>query len=173
MPDGDQLEEAYNAILEKANVDDPELMEVYISFGKSIADPNSDRAHISLQLVSPANKNKLVSYHYDFQGKQVEGPQEVTLTTGIGSSEKFIDTYDGFKASLFKKSDILDFDKADEVYRKAVAKSEYAPKDCYVDGLQFRYFPSGLRGSVAVQSTRSTSAHKSFYIDKAGTILAY
>ena len=173
MPDGDQIEEAYEAILEKADVDDPELMEVHVSFSKSIAGPERDDSNLSVKLVSPKDKNKIVFYRYDFPEKRVREPVEVTLTTGIGSTEKFIDTYDGFKASLFKKSDILDFDKADDVYQEAIAKSEYGPKDCYVDGLQFMYFPNGLRGSVAVQSTRSTSAHKSFSIDREGNMTAY
>lgn len=172
MPDGDQIEEAYDAILEKADVDDPELMEVHISFSKSITGPERDDSNLSVKLVSPKNKNKIVFYRYDFPEKRVREPVEVTLTTGIGSTEKFIDTYDGFKTSLFKKSDILDFDQVDEVYQEAIAKSEYGAKDCYVDGLQFTYFPNGLRGSVAVQSTRSTSAHKNFSIDKKGIMTA-
>lgn len=173
MPDGDQIEEAYDAILEKADVDDPELMEVHVSFSKSSMNPEQDDSNLSVKLVSPQNKNKIVFYRYDFPQKRVREPVEVTLTTGIGSTEKFIDTYDGFKASLFKKSDILDFDKVDEVYQEAITKSEYGPNDCYVDGLQFMYFPNGLRGSVAVQSTRSTSAHKNFSIDRRGTMTAY
>ncbi|GAB3643417.1 hypothetical protein [Spirosoma arcticum] len=173
MPDGDQIEEAYEAILEKAGVDDPELMEVYISFNKSNNDPAGDRAHMSVQMVSPENKNKIVAYSYDFQGKQVEDPREVTLSSGLGSKEKFIDTYDGFKEVLFKKSDITDFDKAEDVYKEAIAKSGYEPKDCYVDQLQFKYDNNGVpRGDVGVQSTRSISAHKGFSVDKEGNLTA-
>lgn len=173
MPDSDQIEEAYEAILEKADADDPELMEVQVSFSKSIAGPERDDSNLSVKLVSLRNKNKIVFYRYDFPEKRVWEPVDVTLTTGIGSTEKFIDTYDGFKASLFKKSDILDFDKADDAYREAITKSEYEPKDCYINGLQFMYFPNGLRGSVSVQSTRSSSASKSFSIDREGNMTAY
>lgn len=173
MPNGDQIAEAYDAILEKADADDPELMEVHVSFSKSITGPERDDSNLSVKLVSPKDKNKIVFYRYDFPEKRVREPVDVTLTTGIGSTEKFIDTYDGFRASLFKKSDILHFDKADEVYQEAIAKSEYGAKDCYIDGLQFMYFPNGLRGSVAVQSTRSSSAHKSFSIDREGNMTAY
>ncbi len=173
MPDSDQIEEAYEAILEKADADDPELMEVQVSFSKSIAGPERDDSNLSVKLVSLRNKNKIVFYRYDFPEKRVREPVDVTLTTGIGSTEKFIDTYDGFKASLFKKSDILDFDKADDAYREAITKSEYEPKDCYINGLQFMYFPNGLRGSVSVQSTRSSSASKSFSIDREGNMTAY
>lgn len=173
MPDSDQIEEAYEAILEKADADDPELMEVQVSFSKSIAGPERDDSNLSVKLVSLRNKNKIVFYRYDFPEKRVWEPVDVTLTTGIGSTEKFIDTYDGFKASLFKKPDILDFDKADDAYREAITKSEYEPKDCYINGLQFMYFPNGLRGSVSVQSTRSSSASKSFSIDREGNMTAY
>ena len=173
MPDSDQIKEAYDAILEKAGIDDPELMEVHVSFSRSMAGPEQDDSNLSVKLVSPQDKNKIVFYRYDFPEKRVREPMEVTLTTGLGSTEKFIDTYDGFKASLFKRSDILDFDKADDVYQQAIARSDYKPEDCYVDGLQFMYFPNGLRGSVGVQSTRSTSAHKSFSVDKDGNMTAY
>lgn len=172
MPDSDQIEEGYEAITDKADVDDPELLEVYISFSKSIASPESERAHMSVQMVSPQDKNKIVQYQYDFGKKEVEGPQPVTLSSGLGAKEEFIDTYDGFKDGLFKKSEIMDFDKADDVYEKAIAKSGYAPKDCYVDNLQFKYSPRvGLKGSVGVQSTRSTSAHRNYSVDKAGTVI--
>lgn len=171
MPTGDQIDEGYEAILEKADVDDPELMEVYISFSKSTASPENERAHMSVQMVSPQNKNKMVQYQYDFGKKEIEGPQEMTLSSGLGAKEEFIDTYDGFKDGLFKKSEIMDFDEADDVYEKAIAKSKYEPKDCYVDNLQFKYSPRvGLKGSVGVQSTRSTSAHKNFVVDKSGTV---
>ena len=172
MPTGDQIEEAYDAILDKAGVKDPELLEVYISFSKSIASPQSDRAHMSMQLVSPQNKNKVVHYLYDFGKKQVEGPQEVTLSSGLGAKEEFIDTYDGFKNGLFRKSEIMDFDEADDVYKKAIAKSGYTPKDSYVDNLQFKYSPRvGLKGIVSVQSTRSSSASRHYSVDKAGTVI--
>ncbi len=172
MPDSDQIEEGYEAITDKADVDDPELMEIYISFSKSIANPESERAHMSVQMVSPQNKNKVVQYLYDFGKKEVEGPQEVTLSSGLGAKEEFIDTYDGFKNVLFKKSDIMDFDEADEVYEKAIAKSGYEPKDCYVDNLQFKFSPRvGLKGIVDVQSTRSTSASRHYSVDKAGTVI--
>ena len=173
MPDDDQIEEAYDAILEKAGVDDPELMEIAVNFSRSIAGPDHDDSHMSVKLVSPTNKNKILFYRYDFPENQVREPEEVTLTTGIGSTEKFIDTYDGFKASLFKKSEILDFEKADEVYKEAIAKSEYGADKCYVDALQFMYFPNGLQGRVSVQSTRSTSASKSFIVDKSGQTTLY
>ena len=110
-------------------------MEVQVSFSKSIAGPERDDSNLSVKLVSPQNKNKIVFYRYDFPEKRVREPVDATLTTGIGSTEKFIDTYDGFKASLFKKSDILDFDKADDAYREAIIKSGYEPKDCYLNGL--------------------------------------
>ncbi len=172
MPTGDQIEEGYEAILDKADVDDPELMEVYISFSKSIASPESERSHMSVQMVSPQNKNKLVQYQYDFGKKEIEGPQEMTLSSGLGAKEEFIDTYDGFKDGLFKKSEITDFDEADDIYEKAIAKSGYEPKDCYVDNLQFKYSPRiGLKGQVGVQSTRSTSAHKNYSVDKGGTVI--
>ncbi|GAB3495473.1 hypothetical protein GCM10027341_12890 [Spirosoma knui] len=173
MPDGDQIDEGYKAILEKAGVDDPELLELYVNFSKSSIEREKDRADLSLKLVSPTDKNKIVSYRYDFQNKEVEGPQEVTLSTGIGSREAFIDTYDGFKNSLFRKQAIVDFDQAGDIYQAAIAKSGYKPEDCYVNQLQFMYFPNGLRGSVAVQSTRSPSAHKSFSVDKEGNLTAY
>lgn len=173
MPGSDQLSEAYDAILEKAGTRDPELMEVEIHFSKSISSAASDDSHMSVKLVSPADKNKVLFYRYDYPKKEVREPREVTLTTGLGSTEKFIDTYDGFKASLFKKSDIMDFDKADDAYEKAVARSEYGADKCYVDALQFKYFPNGLRGSVSVQSTRSRSASKSFSIAKDGTMTDY
>ena len=102
MPDSDQIEEAYESILEKADVDDPELMEVWISFSKSIAGSDRDDSHMSVKLVSPKDKNKVLWYRYDFPEKRVREPEEVTLTTGLGSTEKFIDTYEGFKSSLFK-----------------------------------------------------------------------
>jgi hypothetical protein len=172
MPTGDQIDEGYEAILEKADVDDPELLEVYVSFSKSIDSPEIERAHMSVQMVSPQNKNKVVQYLYDFGKKEIEGPKEVTLSSGLGAKEEFIDTYDGFKGSLFKKSEIMDFDEADDVYEKAIAKSRYEPKDCYVNNLQFKYSPRvGLNGDVSVQSTRSTSAHKTFVVDKAGTVI--
>lgn len=172
MPDSDQIEEGYEAILDKADVDDPELMEIYISFSKSIANPESERAHMSVQMVSPKNKNKIVQYQYDFGKKEVEGPNEMTLSSGLGAKEEFIDTYDGFKDGLFKKAEIMDFDKADDVYEKAIAKSGYEPKDCYVNNLQFKYSPRvGLKGIVDVQSTRSTSASRHYSVDKAGTVI--
>lgn len=173
MPDGDQIEEAYEAILEKAGVDDPELMEVYINFDKDEHDPANDRAHMGVQMVSPENKNKIVAYLYDFQNKQVEDPRELTLSTGLGSKETFIDTYDGFKDQLFKKSDITDFGKAEELYKEAIAKSGYEPKDCYVNQWQFKYDNNGVpRGDLGVQSTRSISARKGFSVDKAGNLTA-
>ena len=173
MPDSDQIQDAYEAILEKAGTDDPELMEVDVHFSRSIAGPNRDDSHMSVKLVSPEDKNKVLYCRYDFPEKRVREPEEVTLTTGIGSTEKFIYTYDGFKDSLFKKSDILDFDKADEVYKDAIAKSEYGSDKCYVDALQFMYFPNGLQWRVSVQSTRSTSASKSFIVDKSGQTTLY
>ena len=173
MPNSDQIEEAYDAILEKADVDDPELMEVGIYFSKSITGPESDDSHMSVQLVSPKNKNKILSYRYDFPEKRVREPREVTLTTGLGSTEKFIDTYDGFKASLFKKSDIMDFDKADDVYKEVIEKSGYGADKCFVHDLQFKYFPTGLHGSVDVQSTRSITASKGYDVDKAGQTTFY
>ena len=135
MPDSYQIEEAYGTTLEKAGTGDPKLMEVQVRFSKSIAGPERDDSNLSVKLVSPQNKNKIVSYRYDFLEKRVREPVDVTLMTGIGSTEKFTDTYDGFKASLFKKSDILDFDKADDAYREAITKSGYGPKDCYLNGL--------------------------------------
>ncbi|MBO0929747.1 hypothetical protein [Fibrella aquatilis] len=173
MPTSNQINEAYEAILDKADVKDPELMEVQVSFSKSISSSDRDDANLTVKMVSPQNKNKIVFYRYDFDKQQVREPVEVTLTTGIGSTEKFIDTYDGFKASLFRKSDILDFDKADDVYKDAIAKSAYGADKCYVDNLQFMYFPNGLHGRVAVQSTRSTSASKSFIVDKTGQTTLY
>ena len=173
MPTGDQIEEAYDAILDKADVKDPELMEVQISFSKHISSSDRDDANLSVKMVSPENKNKIVFYRYDFDKQQVREPVEVTLSSGIGNTEKFIDTYQGFKASLFKKSEILDFDKADDVYKDVIAKSAYGPDKCYVDNLQFMYFPNGLQGRVAVQSTRSSSASKSFIVDKAGQTTLY
>jgi hypothetical protein len=173
MPTGDQIEEAYDAILDKADVKDPELMEVQISFSRHISSSDRDDANLSVKMVSPENRNKVMFYRYDFGKQQVRAPAEVTLTTGIGSTEKFIDTYDGFKASLFKKSDILDFDKADAVYTDAIAKSAYGPDKCYVNNLHFMYFPNGLQGRVEVQSTRSSSASKSFIVDKSGQTTLY
>ncbi|MBD2705638.1 hypothetical protein IC229_33830 [Spirosoma sp. BT702] len=171
MPDSDQIEDGYEAILKKADVDDPELLEVYVNFSKSIVGADSDDAHMSLQMVSPKDKNKIVSYRYMFGNEAVEGPEEVTISAGIGASEKFIDTYDGFKQVLFRKSDIMDFDKADDVYKEAVTKSGYDAKDCYVHQLMFKYMGNGeLRGDVSVQSTRSTTAHKSFSVDKQGKV---
>lgn len=172
MPDGDQLSEAYQAVLDKAGVDDPELLEVYISFSKSIASPESERAHMSVQMVSPQDKNKIVQYQYDFGKKEIEGPEPVTLSSGLGAKEEFIDTYDGFKDVLFKKSDIMDFEEADDVYEKAIVKSGYALKDCYVDNLQFKYSPRvGLKGQVGVQSTRSTSASRHYSVEKTGAVI--
>ena len=173
MPDGDQINEAYEAILKKAGTDDPELMEVQVSFSKHISSADRDDANLSVKLVSPENRNKIVFYRYDFGKQQVREPVDVTLTTGMGNTEQFIDTYDGFKASLFKKSAILDFDRADDVYRDAIAKSAYGPDKCYVNSLQFMYFPNGLQGRVAVQSTRSSSASKSFIVDKSGQTTLY
>ena len=169
MPTGEQIDDAYKAILNKADVDDPELMEVYINLSRSIANPASDRAHLMMQFVSPDDKNKIVLYRYDFGRKQVEGPQPVTLSSGLGAKEEFIDTYAEFKDVLFKKTAIMDFDEADKLYEQAIAKSGYAPADCYVDLLQFKYFPrGGLRGDVSVQSTRSTGASRHLMVDKAG-----
>ena len=173
MPDGDQIQEAYDAILEKAGVDDPELLEIEIDFSKSIAGADRDDSNLSLKLVSPKDRNKILFYRYDFPKKKVREPEEVTLTTGIGSTEKFIDTYDGFKASLFKKSDIMDFDKADDVYKETIDKSTYGADKCYVSSLHFMYFPTGLSGRVSVQSTRSSSASKSFLVDKDGNATLY
>lgn len=171
IPDGDLLEEGYEAILEKADVDDPELMEVHLNFSKSISELAANSVTLSVQLVSPKDKNKLVEYEYDFNKKQVDGPTEVTITTGLGSTEKFIDTYDGFKQALFKKEDIMDFEKADEVYEQAIAKSGYESKDCYVQRLDFEYDAAGkLDGYVSVQSTRSITANKSFSVDKEGNV---
>lgn len=169
MPTGEQIDDAYKAILDKADVDSPELMEVYINLSRSIDNPKSDRANLMMQFVSPTNKNKIVLYRYDFGRKRVEGPQPVTLSSGLGAKEEFLDTYDEFKGVLFNKSQIMDFDEADKVYEQAIAKSGYAPADCYVDLLQFKYFPrGGLRGDVSVQSTRSTSASRHLMVDKAG-----
>lgn len=173
MPDSDQIADAYDAILEKAGADDPELMEVAVHFSRSIGGASRDDSHMSVTLVSPENKNKILYCRYDFSEKRVREPVEQTLTTGMGSTEKFIDTYDGFKASLFKESDILDFDKADAVYEEAISRSEYGADKCYVNGLQFMYFPNGLQGRVSVQSSRSTSANKSFIVDKSGQITQY
>ncbi len=173
MPDSDQIADAYDAMLAKAGADDPELMEVAIHFSRSMGGSSRDDSHMSVKLVSPENKNKILYCRYDFSKKQVREPQEVTLTTGMGSTEKFIDTYDGFKSSLFKESDILNFDKADEVYEEAISKSEYGVDKCYVSSLQFMYFPNGLQGRVEVQSTRSTSANKKFIVDKSGQITQY
>ena len=173
MPTGDQIEEAYEAILDKADVKDPELMEIQVSFSRHISGSDRDDANLSVKMVSPENKNKIVFYRYDFDKQQVREPVEVTLSSGIGNTEKFIDTYDGFKTSLFKKSQILDFDKADDVYKDAIAKSAYRPDKCHVNNLQFMYFPNGLQGRVAVQSTRSSLASKSFIVDKTGQTTLY
>ena len=173
MPDGDQIEEAYEAILEKAGVDDPELLEIEVDFSRDLDTPSRDDSNLSLKLVSPKDKNKILFYRYDFPEKKVREPEEVTLTMGIGSTEKFIDTYDGFKASLFKKSDIMDFDKADDVYKETIDKSTYGADKCYVSNLHFMYFPTGLSGRVSVQSTRSGSASKSFLVDKSGNATLY
>ena len=173
MPDEDLIEDAYEAILDKADVSDPEFMEIWVSFSKSIGGADRDDSHMSIQMVSPDDRNKIVSYRYDFPEKRLREPVEVTLTTGLGTREEFIDTYDDFKASLFKKSEIMDFDDIDELYKEAIEKSGYTPKDCYVNDLQFKYFPNGLRGGLSVQSTRSSSAYKGFTIDKEGNIALY
>ena len=165
MPDEDLIEDAYEAIVDQADVSDPELMEVHVSFSKGVSGADRDDSHLSVKMVSPEDKNKILYYRCDFNEKRLREPAEVTLTSGLGTTEKFIDTYDGFKESLFKKSEIMDFDDIDEVYEAAIEKSGYAPKDCYVSDLQFMYFPNGLRGSVSVQSTRSSSAYKGFTID--------
>ncbi len=175
MPNGDQIEEAYEAVLKKIGAsDDPELMEVYVGFSKSTTGPAGDDSHLSVELVSPKDKNKIVSCRYDFNKRQAREPQEVTLTSGLGSTETFIDTYDGFKATLFKRADVLPFDKAGAIYEEAIAKSGYGADKCYVTKFHCKRFPSnGLNTSIEVQSTRSGSASKGFAVDKEGHVAPF
>ncbi len=169
LPTGAEIEQAYNALIKKTGVAEPELLEIQAYFHKSIISDDKNSASVSINIVDPKNKNNVVEYSYSLASGSMSGPEKVTLSSGVGSNEKFLDKYEDFKEFLFKRSDFPAFSKVDEMVATAIEKSGYGT-DCYVTGFTWKS-DNINKFSIGVQSTRSVTASKSSYFNKEGNFL--
>lgn len=162
-----QIKTAFEAIEKVAGITDPELMELSMGCHKM---PGRVSTSFNVQMVSPKDKNKIINYSYDFKSGKVDEPREVTLSSGIGSDEKFIDKYEDFKDFLFKKEDMVSFDKYDAIYKKAIEISSYKPDECYIDNVTVNREGKKVKNYLKVHSTKSVTAYKNMYFDKEGNV---
>ncbi len=171
MPAGAELQEAYDALLKKIGITDPEIYEFSCLFNPSLTGkPENNHASMSMTLVNPSDKNKLIDYVYSLTDGTVIGPREVTLSVGRGSNEVFIEKYEEFQDNLFKRDYFPPFSKFDEMYKNAEEKAGYG-EECYIRrfGVKIKR-DSKEEISLEIKSTKSRTAYKMYYFDKNGNM---
>ena len=171
-----EYEGVLDKLLKKAGATDAEIMEISSNYRPARGVISTSNTY-TVQLVNPSDKNKIVEYRLDGEKGTITGPSAITLSQGVGSNEKFVDTYDGFKDHLFKKSD-LDFSKVPVIWKDALDRSakEYNT-ECYVNNVDVEMKEIGNKMRpyyyVRIQSTRSITASKSYYYDGQGNYVDY
>lgn len=172
MPSGEEMQKAYDDLLKKADLTDPEFYEFSCSFKPSMTGKaEKNYASMAMTVVSPTDKNKLIEYIYMFHEGKITGPREITLSQGIGSDEVFIEKYEEFAGNLFKRDYFPAFSKVDEMCKVATEKANYG-KACYVGryNVEIKRDPKNDI-SITVNSTKSITASKTSFFDKDGNIL--
>lgn len=98
--------------------------------------PDDNTAHVSVQLVSPKDKNKLEQFSWnDMKDRRnVYEQAELTVSTSLGSD--LVDTYEGYKEMLFTYKDAAVYLNNLPAYCKEALEASGYKDEGYVSSFQ-------------------------------------
>ena len=126
--------------------------------------PNDNTASVSIQIVSPEDKNKMMEYKWlDMDGRRnLKEINELVVSTHFDND--VIDTYDGFKEMLFTYDDIRVYlDNLPTYCKEAIEASGYKDK-AFISNFSIEKDES----LITVNYKDDTSLSKTYSIDPEG-----
>lgn len=166
---GDQpgeLEQKIKDLLDQAGTDTSKVEFAEISTTFTYKE-NDNKAYVSIQIISPENKDKMVQYDWNDM-KDRRNHYEMFELTVSSFDDDVIDNYDGYKDMLFKYSDAAIYLKNLPTYcKEALEASGYKENGC-INSFNIEadraFINVGYKGQSSIFKTYNISEDKNHIV---------